>query len=163
MKILLAEALKKVKMLDKELADLLATESRQCQITYRTQEEKILPDYDFDVTRKNYAEIANEIIKIKKAINAINNDTLIGVGDLTVADGLVKMALINKEIELYLSGMSAREKLTSRVDIRNDGIFYTEQLYDIQKCKNYIKEQKELLSQIQMGIDRINLTTYIEY
>ena len=73
------------------------------------------------------------------------------------------MALINKELQYHLEMMGRKEQLTSKVDARNDSIIYTELLYDPKECRKYVAEQRDLLTKIQMGIDRANLTTFIEY
>lgn len=162
MKMYLAEAIKRVRLLSDDIDILLCHESTYNSITYRDESEKIISDYNYDETRKKIAELSDEILKLKRAINKANNDTLIGVNDYTISDGLVKMALIKKEIDIHLEQMIRKEKLSSRVDMRNDGLVYTELLYDPDECKEYLKAQKVLLSEIQMGIDRANLTTTIE-
>lgn len=162
MRLCLAEAIKRIKMLNEEVTSLLSEEDSKSSITYRDIEEKINNDYDYNKTREKVASINDEILLLKKAINNANNETKIGVNDYTISDGLVKISMIRKELEYHLESMSRREKLTSRVDMRNDGLVYTELLYDPDECKEYVRVQKELRNQIQMGIDRANLTTYID-
>lgn len=82
--------------------------------------------------------------------------------DYTIADGLVLMPLLRKEIDYSLASMSRKEKLRSSVDSRNEGIVYTELLYDPTICRTYLEEKKELISRIQLGIDTANLNVYIE-
>lgn len=161
MELYLAEAIKRVKMLNEDITSLLHDEDNYSIVTYREESEKITNNYDYANTRRKVNEISEEILKIKKAINKANNEVKIGVGDYTISDGLIKIAMIRNEITYHLDSMARREKLTSKVDMRNDGIIYTETLYDPEICKEYVKSQKELLNIIQMGIDRANLTTVI--
>ena len=161
MELYLAEAIKRVKMLNEDITSLLHDEDNYSIVTYREESEKITNNYDYATTRRKVNEIGEEILRIKKAINKANNEVKIGVGDYTISDGLIKIAMIRNEITYHLDSMARREKLTSKVDMRNDGIIYTETLYDPEICKEYVKNQKELLNIIQMGIDRANLTTII--
>lgn len=62
--------------------------------------------------------------------------------DYTIADGLVLMPLLRKEIDYSLASMSRKEKLRSSVDSRNEGIVYTELLYDPTICRTYLEEKK---------------------
>ncbi|MBP3707509.1 MAG: hypothetical protein J6J36_02725 [Clostridia bacterium] len=163
MKICLAEAIKRVKALDTEVREILGEENSKCETVYRTPEEKITYDYDFIKTRNEIKTINEEILALKRAINKANNETDIGISGYTIADGLVAMALINKELQYHLEMMGRKEQLTSKVDARNDSIIYTELLYDPKECRKYVAEQRDLLAKIQMGIDRANLTTFIEY
>lgn len=162
MKLCLAEAIKKVKMLNDDVSSLLSDEENQSSITYRDETEKITYDYNFDKTREQVAKINDEILTLKRAINKANNETEIGVNGYTISDGLIKIAMIRKELAFHLEPMARKDKLSSRVDMRNDGLIYTELLYNPDECREYIRVQKELLNQIQMGIDRANLTTMIE-
>lgn len=161
MELYLAEAIKRVKMLNEDIASLLRNEDNYSIVTYREESEKITNNYDYATTRRKVNEISEEILKIKKAINKANNEVKIGVGDYTISDGLIKIAMIKNELTYHLELMARSEKLTSKVDMRNDGIIYTETLYDPEICREYVKSQKELLNIIQMGIDRANLTTII--
>lgn len=162
MKLCLAEAIKRVKMLNEDVSSLLSDEESQSSITYRDETEKITYDYNFDKTREQVANINSEILDLKRAINKANNETTIGVDGYTISDGLIKIAMIRKELTYHLEPMARKDKLSSRVDMRNDGLIYTELLYNPDECKEYVRVQKELLNQIQMGIDRANLTTFIE-
>lgn len=162
MKLCLAEAIKRVKMLNEDVSSLLSNEESQSSITYRDETEKITYDYNFDKTREQVANINSEILTLKRAINKANNETTIGVDGYTISDGLIKIAMIRKELTYHLEPMARKDKLSSRVDMRNDGLIYTELLYNPDECKEYVRVQKELLNQIQMGIDRANLTTFID-
>ena len=144
------------------VSSLLSDEENQSSITYRDETEKITYDYNFDKTREQIANINSEILALKRAINKANNETTIGVDGYTISDGLIKIAMIRKELTYHLEPMARKDKLSSRVDMRNDGLIYTELLYSPDECKEYVRVQKELLNQIQMGIDRANLTTFIE-
>lgn len=162
MKITLSKAIKEIKKLGEEIDEELARERNLCETTYRTPEEKIVYDYDFAKIRNSINEKTERIIKLKKEINIKNNETKIGVLDYTIADGLVLMPLLRKEIDYSLASMSRKEKLRSSVDSRNEGIVYTELLYDPTICRAYLEEKKELISRIQLGIDTANLNVYIE-
>lgn len=161
MKVTLAEAIKKVKRLNEEINLLITLESKTSEVSYRTQEQITPTSYDFWETRKVIKEKSEELIKIKHAINKANNETLIGIDDLTISDALIKSTLINKEINYHLDPMSMKEKLSSSIDYR-DGIIYTELLYNPKECAQYVAEQKDLLYKIQIGIDRANMITEIE-
>ncbi len=163
MEICLAEALKRVKAIDTEMSELMTEERGKCQTIYRTQDEKITYDYDFSLTREKMRELRSELLRLKKAINKANNETLINVADYTISDGLVIMALINKEVQYHLDSMGRKEQFTSQVDMRNDSVIFTELLYDPKLCRQYVADARELLAKIQIGIDRANLTTIIEY
>lgn len=162
MKLCLAEAIKRVKMLSDKIDSLIGEENSKCETVYRNETEKINYDYDFTTMRKDINDLSDEIIKIKSAINKANNETQIGVNDWTIADALIKMALIKKELQYHLKIMCVKEPKSSKVDIRNDSVIYTELLYDPKECEAYVEAQNELLSKIHLGIDRANLNTYIE-
>lgn len=162
MKLYLAEAIKRVRLLNGDVISLLQEESQYSVITYRSDAEKIKNSYNFEATREKINALNEEILKLKRAINKANNEIKIDVNDYTIADGLVKISMIRQELSFYLEQMATKEKLVSKVDMRNDGLIFTELLYDPDECKEYVRVQKELLAQIQMGIDRANLTTLIE-
>ncbi len=162
MKLYLAEAIKKVKLLNDDISNLLSEEDNYSSVTYRDPSEKIQNNYNYDITREKVGALNDEILKLKKAINKANNETLIGINNYTISDGLILISMIRKELTYHLEPMARREKLVSKVDMRNDGLIYTELLYNPDECKEYVRVQKELLNQIQMGIDRANLTTMIE-
>ena len=157
----LAEAIKKVKRLNEEINMLITLESKTSEVSFRSQEQIVPSSYDFWETRKAIQEKSGELIKIKHAINKANNETLIGIEDLTISDALVKATLINKEINYHLDPMSMKEKLSSSIDYK-DGIVYTQLLYDPKECAKYVAEQKDLLYKIQIGIDKANMITEIE-
>lgn len=163
MEICLAEALKRVKAIDTEMSEVMTEERNKCQTVYRTIEEKIVYDYNFNKTRETLDGLREELLLLKRAINKANNEVQIGVEDYTIADGLVMMALINKEIQYHLDSMGRKEERTSQVDMRNDSVIYTELLYDPKQCRQYVAHRRELLAKIQLGIDRANLTTMISY
>lgn len=162
MKLCLAEAIKRVKALNEKIGSLISEESSKCETVYRNESEKISYDYDFATMRHDINELSDEIMKIKKAINKANNETLIGINNWTISDGLVKMSLIRTELQYHLKTMCTKEPKTSKVDIRNDSVIYTELLYDPKECEAYVEAQNELLAKIQLGIDRANLNTFIE-
>ena len=84
MELYLAEAIKRVKMLNDDITYLLNEEDHYSVIDYREESEKIKSNYDYATTRRRVNEINNEILKIKKAINKANNETKIGVEDYTI-------------------------------------------------------------------------------
>ena len=118
-------------------------------------------NYDFWETRKAINDKMEEIIKLKRAINKANNEVKIGVDDLTISDALIKISLINKELNYHLSSMATSDNVSTYLDYK-DGIVYTKILYDLEECSNYVEEKKDLLTKIQIGIDKANIITEIE-
>ena len=161
MKMFLIEAIKRVKRLTEEINAIISLENKSCKVTYRTPEEIMDNNYDFWETRKAINDKMEEIIKLKRAINKANNEVKIGVDDLTISDALVKISLINKELNYHLSSMATSDNVSTYLDYK-DGIVYTKILYDLEECSNYVEEKKDLLTKIQIGIDKANIITEIE-
>lgn len=161
MKVSNSEAIKIIKGLEAELEDLRRSEVLNSTYSYKEGETKILPDYNYKETRKKIEEINTRIRKIKHAL-ALSNCTnhLSDFDDMTIGEGLVYLAQLNKEYS-SLSTLSSRTKITRRIT-PNGVLEYTECNYDPEKVKKAQKELFELITALQINIDRANLESYIE-
>lgn len=161
MKVRNSEAIKIIKGLETELEDLRRKEVLNSTYSYKEGETKIMPDYDYEETRKKIKELNARIRKIKHAL-AVSNSTsyLCNFNEMTIGEGLVYLAQLNKEYS-ELSTLASRNKITRRIT-PNGVLEYTECNYDPEKVKQAQKELYELITALQIDIDRTNLEVFIE-
>jgi len=160
MKLCNAEIIKKIKLLEQNKSDILAEEQRINEVTYQTEKDKIDLGYNFSETRKKADDIDMEIRKLKHLLNYSNATTIVEGFDMTLGECLVYMAQLNRQLDT-VERLARKEPLT-RSSTYNGVIEYTVLNYDKTECQERLQWVKDTLAQLQISIDRTNLTNMIE-
>jgi len=160
MKMCHSEAMKRIKELDERKKALVAAEMTRSRVSYKEGEEKTPTKYDYFATRRELAELDEQIRKIKHVLAKANCEVTVDPFAITIGEALVYLAQFNAEYA-RLQNLSNAEKLTRRLTV-NGVIEYTECLYDPDEAA---REQKRVYSEIcklQVAIDRANLLHEVE-
>ena len=160
MRICNTKAMKLIKDYEKEKRYLINQENNNFLISYKEGEEKIRNKYDYKETRKKIDEIDNKVRQIKVALAKSNTVTKVDDFDITINEALVLLAQLENK-KSHLEGLTGFQQLSRRIT-PNGVIEYTECLYDIENVKSDIDTLQEEISNLQIAIDRANLTSFIE-
>lgn len=159
-----AGANKKIKKLQDEKEYLLRIEKESSTYIETDGYPVHPPEYDYKATQEKIREIDRMICNIKHAINKFNSET--GLPDLgiTLDQGLVRLSQLNKEKD-RLDEMRKRLPKSRHKDVYGGGSHLVEYVcinYSIDDVNNdYDKISDEIIA-IQMAIDVVNQTKYIE-
>lgn len=86
--------------------------------------------------------------------------------DLTIGEGLVKLAQLNNEIKTLTRYRTTKQVVKTvkhaTFEGDKDGVLVREHLYDIHQVDEDIKSLQREVSRLQVAIDRTNLTNMIE-
>ena len=123
----------------------------------------MIPEYDYEKVAKNIAEIDEQIVKIKHALNVSNCTNEVQVGDrkMTVDTILVRMAQLNRR-KAILDEMRKKEPKT-RI---NSGFYSTRKTapeyeyinYDLELVKKEYERIDSEVSEMQIALDKYNQT-----
>ncbi|MDD7457028.1 MAG: hypothetical protein PUK83_01145 [Clostridia bacterium] len=155
------EIMKIIKALDEEKSALIVMEQQNSKVIYSTGEKKLNGDYDFDAVTKRIDEIDDEILKLKGKLSLSNATTAVEEFSMTISEALVYLAELQNKKDRYVYLSSSPKK--RRLSVNREGVVeYEETLYDPKLCLDKAKEISEMISRLQMAIDRTNLNNMIE-
>ena len=163
MRVTSAYANKMLKRLNEEKEYWINNEKESMVYTASTDEEPVIPDYDYGEVSSTLEQIEKKICKIKHAINQsnVNSEIEIFGEKYTVDVLLVRMAQISKR-KLVLDSMRKRMPKTRVEDgyymSRKSFVEYRYVNYDLQQVKKDYDEVSKLLSEMQMKLDEHNQT-----
>lgn len=140
-----------------------------CSCTYiaATDEEPVIPDYDYATVAAEIEAIDEKIVKIKHAINVNNVMNQIAVGDtqMSIDEILVKMAQLNKRKAL-LDQMRKKEpksRLNSGMfSVRKSAPEYEYINYDLDLVKSEYGRIDAEIAAMQIALDKYNQTFEFE-
>jgi len=158
-----AELMKDLKDLQSEIKKLLDGEVEESVVTYSSKEKKIENGYSYSLTRTKLSNMQKEERRIKSLLAKSNATTKVGGFDMTLAEALVYLAELNTN-KAHLEKLSNRVAI-SRVEPQNYGsnlVQYRETRYKVEEAKADLKKVKKEIAELQMAIDRTNLTNMIE-
>ncbi len=118
--------------------------------------ESVRPEYDYEATKKELDALSKKIRKVKHAINAFNNTTVVPEFGITIDELLVYIPQLSAK-KAKLRGMAdtlpkARENNYGKSNI----IDYRYVNYDIKQVKADLDTVTEELSKAQLALDTIN-------
>ena len=118
--------------------------------------ESVRPEYDYEATKKELDALSAKIRKVKHAINAFNNTTVVPEFGITIDELLVYIPQLSAK-KAKLRGMAdalpkARENNYGKSNI----IDYRYVNYDIKQVKADLDTVTEELSKAQLALDTIN-------
>lgn len=159
-----AGANKKIKKLQEEKEYLLKIEKESSTYIVTDGHNIDPPEYDYKKTQEKIREIDYKICKIKHAINNFNTETELPDLNITLDQGLIRLSQLNKEKDRF-DEMRKRLPKSRRQDMYGSSSHLVEYVYinySIDDVNNdYDKISDEIIA-IQMAIDVVNQTKYIE-
>lgn len=161
MKICHTQAMKMIKELEEQKKILLSREDSDCCVSYKEGEKKIASNYDYQKVRAEVVKLDDEVRKIRAALARANSIVKVDDFDLTIGEALVLLAQLQNQKQ-HLDVMAGGRQLSRRLT-QNGVIEYTECLYDVEKVKKDAQELRKKISNLQIAIDRANLTNFVEF
>lgn len=160
MKICHMQAMKQIKELEAQKKALIDFEDNNCQVSYKEGEIKTMSSYDYAKTREGVRELDEKIRAVRCALAAANCVVKVDGFDVTLGEALILLAQLQNE-KTQLENLASR-KQKRRAVTYNGVIEYCECVYDVDGVKTQLKDLRLRISDLQIAIDRANLTNYIE-
>lgn len=167
MRVTSAYANKMLKQLNEEKEYWINKEKESMLYTASTDEDPVIPDYDYGKVSETLKQLDRKICKIKHAINQSNISSEIEIfGEKYTVDVLlVRMAQISKR-KSVLDRMR-KQMPKSRVDdngfySRKSFVEYRYVNYDLDQVKKDYDEISRVLFEMQMKLDEHNQTVEFE-
>lgn len=154
------EIMKELKKIDEEKTVVLAKEREQSIIKYVSNEDKIIPAYSYAETRATLDELYNREIYLKGLLQKANATVLVPEFNMTIGDCLVYLAQLAEKART-LRTLAYKEPKSRTLQYQKQ-VEFSEALYDIDLAKSDYEATVELITKLQMAIDRVNLTNLIE-
>ena len=124
-------------------------------------EYKYNSGYSYEDNRKRIHEIHVEEMKIRTALAKFNAVTKADGLDMTISEALVRIAQLRDEIKALMSMTSRPEIYTE--DRYSGGQVTYKIMYDLNMVKDDLAKAQRELANIQMAVDRTNLTALVKY
>ncbi len=138
-------------------------EREGCIYVAASDEEPVIPDYDYKKVASEITAIDEKIVKIKHAINVNNVNNRIEVGDvkMSIDEILVKMAQLNKR--KFSLDMMRKKQAKTRI---NSGMYSAKKTapeyeyinYDLDVVKREYERIDAEISEMQIALDKYNQT-----
>lgn len=166
MKLTSAMASKIIKSLNEENQTLIRKRSHESTTSYVQDETPMASDYDFNSLHEQIVANNKKIAKIRHAVNLFNTVTVLeGFEDydgsgLTIDKALIIMPMLSSTKSAYAEMKDAKD-ISRRVDYKGN-VEFTKLNY--LTCDVALAYQKvsELLTAIQLSLDKANLTVEFE-
>lgn len=159
MKYSLMSIMKQIKELEARKTSVIEEEDGNCTVTYINAQDKESPDYNYAETRAAIDELDRQILYLKSVLNYNNCITRVYGYDYTIGEALVRLAQLNNELK-QLDSLPAKQQ---RRNVLSSGIIqYTDCCFDTKQVKQDIMALRSRIAQLQIAIDRTNLTHEVE-
>lgn len=160
MKITIKEAMKKISFLEQRINNLLQDERQNSYVEYINEADKELPSYNMEEVSQELESLQEEILKLRKAINKANQETLIGIENLTISDALIKLAQLNKNAQRFEELASYKQK--ARRASLGENLEWIERIYDVKEAQSQHLQILEKIYALQTALDKANILTEVE-
>ena len=155
-----AEASKLLKKLNGDYQELLSREILSRSFLAATGEDvdSVRPEYDFEKTQAEIAEISEKIRRLRHAINVFNTTHEVPGFGMTVDEMLVFLPQLSERASALDSMRAALPKQRERTYGSGTGatIDYRYANYDIKKAAGEYERVYDTLTKAQMALDRLN-------
>lgn len=167
MKMTSAYANKMIRKLDEDKIYWLSRERENSAYVAATDEEPIIPDYDYDTVAKQIADIDEKIVRIKHAVNITNavNEVEVNGNMMTIDTILIRMAQLNRRRDILdaMRKCEAKTRLSRTYHGSSNAVSEFRYLnYDL----NHIREEYERIDRavtaMQIALDKYNQTVEFE-
>ena len=161
------ELMKELKAIQNEINETINNAECNNTVNYYEGEEQVERNFDYKEFVAKLDELRAKEGKVK-ALLAYSNATtkLVGMEDLTIGEGLVKLAQLNMKLKTLARFRTLKQvnKVIKHATFEGDKdrVYVTERLYDPKQVDEDIKSLQREISHLQVAIDRTNLTNLIE-
>ena len=160
MKVCHTEAMKLIKELEKQKDELVEFEDRNSIVSYKEGETPIDSGYAYGTTREQIRAIDDRIRAVRTALGRANTEVIAEPFGITIGEALVLLAQLQGE-RVQVESLTGRNPLTSEITY-NGVIRFTRCNYDVKQAEADAGALRKRISELQIAIDRANLTNYIE-
>ncbi len=160
MKVCHTEIMKMIKELENQKDTLIDKENERATISYKEGEEKLDSGYDYLETRDAIENIDSRIRHLRVLLAKANCSVRVDKFDVTIGEALIMLAQLQDE-RAQVENLARRRQISRRLTM-NGVLEFTECAYDTDRAQADAKLLRETISDLQMAIDRANLTNYIE-
>ena len=160
MKVCHTEAMKLIKELEKQKDELIEFEDRNSVVSYKEGETPIDSGYAYEKTREDIRAIDGKIRAVRTALGRANTLVIAEPFGITIGEALVLLAQLQGE-RVQVESLTGRNPLTSEITY-NGVIRFTRCNYDVKQAEADAGALRKRISELQIAIDRANLTNYIE-
>lgn len=154
------QAMKMIKELEARKAVLISNEDCRCTYSYKEGENKVLPDYDYEGTRREVHALDERIRAIRSALARANTEVKVDGFGITIGEALVYLAQMQGE-RVQLESLTGNQQVSRRITA-NGVLEYTECAYDVKKAAADLEALRVRIGELQVAIDRANLVNMIE-
>lgn len=158
---------KMLKSLEEDKAFWVNKEAASSTYVAATNEEPVVPEYDYLEVASTIAAIDEKVANIKHALNVTNATAKVFVGntEMSIDTILIKMAQLNKR-KAVLDWMrkqlpKSREEQRPYVS-RNSVPEYRYINYDLELIKQEYESVSKAIMEMQMALDKYNQTVQFE-
>lgn len=159
MKMCHSEVIKYIKELESKKSVLLRKERNSSTYTYQDESAKIVPEYNYELTRKEVDELDNKIRNLRHVLAVANCTVKVDDFDITIGEALVLLAQLNSKCDI-LENMSSRQQICQQTSYATMQI--TACNYDVAKATEDYENLRLQIGKLQVAIDRANLVNYVE-
>ena len=154
--------MKELKFFQEELKRLYKEdEERSYAPVNEKMEYKYETGYSYENNRKKIRNIHEEELKIRSALAKFNATTKVDGLDMTISEALVKIGQLKDEIKVLMPMASRAEIFTEDRYVSSPTT--NKITYSQIKVKDDLTKAQRELANIQMAVDRTNLTALVEY
>ena len=155
--------MKELKFLKKEAERLYNAEEER---SYAPVNEKMSFKYDtnysYEDTRKELKKIHDEELRIRSALVKFNCTTKVIGYDLTISEALIKIAQLRNEVDSLEELAEKSEYFEDDDDFDDKRPATMKVCYDIKKAKADLRKCEKELTDLQIAVDKTNLTVPID-
>lgn len=120
-------------------------------------------NYNYLENRNKIDELYQKERNIKKILNEFNVNTYLQGTNMTIQEALVRISQLQQELTILTKLASKREYYTEYVGTYTDKKEVIYHLtYDLNKVNEDLKKVQKELTFLQMSVDKINLSSFIE-
>lgn len=160
MKVCHTEAMKLIKELEKQKDELIEFEDRNSTVSYKEGETPIDSGYAYETTREQICAIDDRIRAVRTALGRANTEVIAEPFGITIGEAIVLLAQLQNE-RAQVESLTGRNPLKSEITY-NGVIRFTRCNYDVKQAEADAGALRKRISDLQIAIDRANLTNYIE-
>ncbi len=155
--------MKDLRVIQEQIEVCREKEQNNSTTTYSQADKgEMQASYDYAAAQHELHDLQKEERHIKLLLAVSNASTNVEGYDMTIAEALVYLAQLSQN-KKYLSRLANKEKLVRQSGhYGSGGPEYTKVNYDLKQAQADLAELHREIAQLQMAIDRTNLTNLIE-
>ncbi len=160
MKMCHSEVIKYIKELENQKTMLLHKEEINSVYVYQTTDSVIVPEYDYETTRKQLDDLDVRIRRLKHILSVANCTVEVEGFGVTIGEALVMLAQYQNKAQTLERMASRQQKIQSSSFAGKMEI--TECNYDVAQVARDYEKLRLVISKLQVAIDRANLINTVE-